>query len=105
MRAGLLKHIITIETVVESQSATGSVTEAWQKFAVVHSTYEPQTSGESFKEDQEQAFESVNFRIRFLDNITPKMRINYKGRIFDILSATDYLGMGKETHITSRSKA
>ena len=106
MRAGLLRHIITIEQVIETQSDTGSITETWQPFlSSIHSTYEPQSGMESFKEDQEQGFETAKFRIRYRAGITTKMRVNFKGRIYDVLSALDYLGMGKELHIIGKVKA
>lgn len=102
MRAGLLRHVITIEQVTETQDDSGSVVETWATFKKVHSTYEPQSGTESFKEDQQQAFETVKFRIRYLAGITPKMRVSFDGRLFDILSAIDLHGMKKETHLMCR---
>jgi len=99
MRAGLLRHQITIETVSESQDSSGAIVSAWSTHAVVMAAYEPQGGSESFKEDQEQATQSVKFRIRYLAGVTAKMRIVYDGRHFDILSVADVGGRQKQLHL------
>ena len=93
-----------IEQTTESQDSSGSVINTWSQFASVRSTYEPQSGSENMTEDHEQAIQSVKFRIRYLAGVTPKMRITYNGSVFDILSAIDYLGMRKETHILCRER-
>lgn len=102
MRAGLLRHKITIQQVAEAQDASGSMDEAWSTFVKVWAAYEPQTGKESFTEDQQQAFLTVRFRVRYLSGITPKMRILFDGRYFDILATADVGGRGKQLHIMTR---
>lgn len=102
MRAGALRQRITIQQAIESQDSSGSVTKVWTTFATIWAAYEPQTGSESFKEDQEQAVMGVRFRTRFKAGITPKMRVSFDGRVFDILSLVDVNGRSKQLHIMTR---
>jgi SPP1 family predicted phage head-tail adaptor len=99
MRAGLLRHQITIQTSTVSRDSSGSTIDTWATYAVVMAAYEPQSGSESFKEDQEQATQTVKYRIRFLAGITPKMRVLFDSRVFDILSVIDVGGRNKQLHL------
>ena len=104
MRAGLLRHRISIEQATEIQDSSGSVVKTWAEFANRYSTYEPQSGKESVTEDHKQSTQSVKFRIRYLSDVTTAMRVVYDGRVFDILSAIDYLGLKTETHLTCQDR-
>lgn len=102
MRSGLLRNQITIESVTETQDSAGSPIESWTTYAVVMSAYEPQSGSESFDEDQEQATVKHRFRIRYLSGITPKMRISFDSRIFDIESVINVGGRNKQIHLMAK---
>ena len=99
MRSGALRHKITIQQPAEAQDASGSVESSWIPFATVSAAYEPQSGKESFTEDQEQATSSIRFRVRYLSGVTPKMRISFDSRLFDILFVKDVGGRRKQLHI------
>ncbi|WP_430009971.1 phage head closure protein [Methylophaga lonarensis] len=105
MRAGLRKHRIVIEEPVEVKSDSGAITVEWVPKAVLWSTFEPVSASEQFTEQQRQDFFTVKFRVLYRDDITAKMRINFKGRIFDLVQKPiDHLGMQKELHLMGRER-
>ncbi|MCP5018065.1 MAG: phage head closure protein [Ketobacter sp.] len=81
---------------------SGEVISVWSAFATVFAAYEPQSGKESQTEDQEQAFNTARFRIRYLSGVVPKMRILFDGRYFDIEAINDVGGRRKQLHIMAR---
>lgn len=105
MRAGLRNHRIKIMQPVETQSDSGADQVVWQELVTIWSTFEPVSANEQFKEQQIQDEFRVKFRTLYRDDITAKMRVEYKGRVFDIVQhPMDYLGMNKELHIMGRER-
>ena len=99
MRAGKLRHSIEIQQAIETQGGTGAPVKTWQTFTQTRASYEPMTGKEIFAANQEQATSTTRFRTRFVDGVTPKMRIIFKTRIFNITSAIDVYGRGRELEI------
>lgn len=99
MRAGQLRHQITLQQAVESQDAYGAVTVVWSDVATVRAAYEPQSGKEAYAEAQQQAEAVVRFRIRYRAGIVPKMRILFDGRVFDIQSVIDVYGRRKQLQL------
>lgn len=104
MRSGLLRHSITVQQPVETQDATGAVVATWATYAALRAAYEPQSGRESFSEDHPQAFGLVRFRTRWVTGITPKMRVLYGTRVFNILSVVDVGGRGKQLHLMTEEQ-
>ncbi len=88
-KIGKLRHRVTIEQVSESQDADGSVIEIWSAYAVVQASIEPMSGREYFAAQSTQADVTHRISLRYLSGVTPKMRVNYSSRIFDILAITD----------------
>lgn len=86
MRAGQLKHSVTIEQATEAISAGGAVSRTWSTFAAVRAAIEPRTGREYSAMFQQFADLSVMFTVRGGIDINEKMRIVHDGRYFDILS-------------------
>ena len=86
MRAGPLRHRITIEAPVETQTTDGSIVTTWQAFATVWASIEPLIGREYFAQQREQAAVSHRIRMRCQSGITHKMRIAWGTRIFEIES-------------------
>jgi len=101
-RAGLLKHVIEIQQPIETQDGSGSVVNSWLVYLTVHAQLLPQAGSEAVLEGHTQAFSVVKFNIRFKKGITPKMRIVYDGRTFDILNLVDVRGVGRDLEITCK---
>jgi len=102
MRAGKLRHQIVIEQSTEARNSVGEVTASWATFATVRASVEPMQGRESFVASQDLAERTVRFRIRYLAGITPKMRVSYDSRTFDIQSVVNREERNRETHILCR---
>ncbi len=99
MRSGELRHPIVIQTVTETQSASGELSESWGTFANVWADMQPLSSRETFQANQEIAHRTVRFYIRYLAGLTHKMRISYDSRIFDIETIINTRGRDRTIEI------
>ncbi len=86
MRAGPLRHRITIERPIETQAADGSIVTSWEAFTTAWASIEPLIGREYFAQQREQASVSHKIRMRHLPGIAHKMRIAWGTRIFEIES-------------------
>lgn len=105
MRSGELRHAIIIETVTETQTASGSLSESWAPYATVWADMQPMRSTETFQADQDYAQRDTKFIIRYQSGITHKMRINYSGRIFDIKTLINLKERNRTIEIIAREAA
>lgn len=83
---GRMNERITIESVSESRSASGAVSESWSTFATVWASIDYQKSGTDEKEmvTKQTTVRNVEFTVRHRTDITEKMRINFDSRYYDI---------------------
>ena len=88
MRAGTLRHRITIEQMaVTPQDAFGGAAGTWSAVAIRRASIEPLQGRERFAAQQAQAGVDVRIRLRYdraLSSLAPKMRIVFGARVFDI---------------------
>jgi SPP1 family predicted phage head-tail adaptor len=89
-----LDRRITIQTVSESQSATGAVTQTWSTYASRRASVEFRIIGsdEDYQAGQKRGFQAAIFHVRhdnLTRNITPKMRIQYEGDTYEIRSVSE----------------
>lgn len=99
MRSGKLRHEITIQAVTTTQDGYGGQTESWSTFATVRASVEPLQGREYFAAQQVQAEVTTRFRIRYLSGVTPKMRVLYDGRTFNVASVINPNERSHELHI------
>jgi SPP1 family predicted phage head-tail adaptor len=85
LKIGKLRHSITLEQVAETQDPDGSVIETWSSFANAQASIEPISGREYFAAQTTQAEVTHRISLRYLTGVTPKMRVKYGSRIFDIL--------------------
>jgi SPP1 family predicted phage head-tail adaptor len=88
MRAGKLRHRITIEAATVA-NVFGEEVETWTTFAEVWAAKEDLAGREFFAAQQTTAEVTTRFRLRYLDGVTPKMRINSDGVLYNIESVQD----------------
>jgi SPP1 family predicted phage head-tail adaptor len=87
MRAGKLRHRISIERSIETQdSSYNEPLLQWVLFAEVSASITPLNGRELIRAKQVELEVDTEITIRYLDGLSPKMRIIYRGRIFEILS-------------------
>lgn len=99
MRAGRLKHKIIIEQATEARDTLGAVVETWVAYATRQASAEPIAGREYYASRQTNAEASYRFRLRYLAGVTPKMRVNFGGRIFDIERVINVNEQGRELQI------
>ena len=102
MRIGKLRHRITIDQVTEIQDTDGAVLESWSQYAVVQASIEPISGREYFAAQSTQADVTHRISLRYRSGITPKMRVNYASRIFDILSVINVGERNRELQLMCR---
>jgi SPP1 family predicted phage head-tail adaptor len=89
MRISDLRHRITLQQKTTTRDAEGNVRETWADVATVWAAFEPIRGREYFQAASVNAENTVRFRIRYRQGVTPTMRVVYGGRVFDIKSVID----------------
>jgi SPP1 family predicted phage head-tail adaptor len=105
MRAGRLNKKVTIQQVTETQDGKGGIIPAWATFAPAWAAIEPLAGKEYLSSKQVNAETSVKIRIRYLANITSKMRVKYGTRIYEIVSPPiDVREGNREIHLMCKEQ-
>lgn len=87
MRAGRLRHIVSIESVSVSQDSYGSPTKTWTTlYRNVSASIEPLSGKDLFAAQQVNPEISTKIRMRYLSGITSAHRVKYGARVFEIAS-------------------
>ena len=83
---GRMNERIVIESVSESRSASGAISESWSTFATVWSAISYQKVGTDEKEmvARETAIGNVEFTVRYRTDFNEKMRISFDSKVYDI---------------------
>lgn len=85
MRAGRLRHRITIQQPTTSTNAQGGKVKTWTDVATVWAGIEPVSASESEENFQLEHEVSVRIIIRYRSDITSDMRIKFENRYYKIL--------------------
>ncbi len=90
MRARSLNRRIRFEAEVDKKTASGQVKGEWTAFGPdVWCSYQPRRGREQYTADQRYAEVECQFRIRFLEGLTPKHRAIFEGRTYDIIAVLE----------------
>jgi SPP1 family predicted phage head-tail adaptor len=89
MKAGKLRRRLEIQQANETQGPTGEISVAWSTFADVHGSVEPLRGREFWAAKEQQAQVDTRIRIRYLEGVTPKMRVIDGTRVFLIYAVID----------------
>ena len=104
MRAGKMDRWITIEQFTAVQDSYGQETETWSEFKSVWAEKVDIKARERFAAQQDIAEETTRFRLRWLEDVTPKMRIVLDGKTYDIEGIAE-LGRRAGLEITATARA
>lgn len=99
MRAGELRHRVTIQQPVEVLDDYNTPSVVWQDFARVWAAIEPLSGREYLQLQNTNAEITVRIRIRYLPGITPAMRVVYGSRVFNIQAVIDVEEKHRELHL------
>ena len=86
MKAGSLRHKITIETPSETSDGLGGMTTTWNTLKSIWAAVMPLRGQEYIGAMQTTSEISHRVRIRYMSGVTPKQRIKWGDRYFDIES-------------------
>lgn len=85
MRAGKLRHLITVEEQKETQDQnTGDITIEWVKFKQTYAQISPLSGKEYLASGSFQNKIDTRIKTRFDAKINSKMRIFYRGVVYNI---------------------
>lgn len=96
MRAGKLRHKITIESKSNAQDAYGALVETWSTYATAWASIEPLTGREYFEQGKVSSEVTTRIRIRHISGVTNLMRVKFGTRIFTIVTVINIDERNKE---------
>lgn len=102
MRAGRLRHRVTIQSVTTNTDSYGQPIESWSTFAEVWAAVEPLTGREYFQAQQLQAEVTYRVRIRYLTGVLPTMRVLHDSRTFEVQAVINLDERNRELHLMCR---
>ena len=86
MRAGGLRHRISIQHLVEQQDhVTGEITKTWVEFAPAWAAIEPLSARDFMAAQASQSEASGRITIRYRPGVLPTMRILHLANIYTII--------------------
>lgn len=86
MDIGELRHRITFQKLVTDTNENGFEMEDWQDYKTVWAAITNLHGREYFEAAAVKAENTVKFKIRYIQNIEPTMRIIFKGKRYNITS-------------------
>jgi SPP1 family predicted phage head-tail adaptor len=102
--AGRRRHKLTLQSRAEALDAYGEATVTYTDLSSVWGSLEAVSGRERVESQQVQADVSHRIRIRYAaaySGLTPKDRVLYGSRVFDIVAVVDKTGRDKEIEITA----
>lgn len=101
MNIGRMDRRIELHQATEAQSSSGAVVLTFALLETVAAEVLPLRGAETFGEGREQALATRQFRIRYRSDVTPKHRIVYETRTYDI-ERVEEIGRREGLQITAR---
>ncbi len=101
MQAGQLRQRVTIQKDTPVQDGYGQPVPVWSTHLTRWAAVEPLTGREYFTAQQTQAEVTTRIRVRWSSGhgITPKMRVSWSGRLFEIDSVLEPVSARRELHL------
>lgn len=85
MRTGKLRHRVTIQKPVQTQdTTTGELVQGWDDVATVWASVEPLSVRDFMAAQAAQSQVSARIAIRHRGDLSPNMRITYRGKVYKI---------------------
>jgi len=90
-----LNQRIVIEEVTESSDSSGGFTTSWSTKATLWAMIKPISAVENFVSNKIEGKVTHIIIVRYMSGITPKMRVSYDSRLFDIKGVINVFEKGK----------
>ena len=101
MRAGPMRHRVTIQRRSTAVDAAGGAVDAWEEVATRYASMDRANGSEVWASAQRSGRVPTVFRLRYLAGVVPAMRLLFDGRVYNILSAVDQAGRREELTIAA----
>ena len=88
----MLDQQVVIEKLTESVDENGSLTESWATLATIWAAVVALRGRELMDRTKVNSVVQWRFRIRWRDDVTPKMRLSWRGDTYDIAAVLDARG-------------
>ena len=102
MRAGRLRHRITLQSSTAMQDAYGQPVKTWTDTATVYAGVEPIGGREQYRAQAERAELTHLVVMRWLPNVEPINRVVFGTRIFDVENVINNHERDRELHLLCR---
>jgi SPP1 family predicted phage head-tail adaptor len=99
MRAGLLRHRLTLQIPSKSTNAFGEWIESWSDWVTVWGSIEPNLGKRYFEAKQANSEVQGLIRIRYRTGVKPTMRVKFGDRTFRIISIVHPFEKRQELHL------
>lgn len=84
IQSGRLRHILELQSPVESRNADGGATYSWSTTTSLHAEVRPVSARETVSGDRISQDVTHIIRTRYVPGVTPSMRFKWGDRIFNI---------------------
>jgi len=105
MLVGRLRHIIEIERVDEVQDTFGGIDKVWNVLYRAYSAVEPLLGREYHMAGAERSESTTRFRMRYVEDITPKDRLVFDNTIYDIPSVVNHQERDTEVIVMAKERS
>ncbi len=99
MRAGDLRHRVTIKSKTAARDDYGQETITWTTFATIWAAVEPMSGREYEAGQQLEAAVDTRIRIRYLAGVVPYMQVIFGSHTYDVQSVIHLKEMQREMHL------
>jgi len=90
IRAGRLRHRLTLQSKTESRDSYGASIIGWTTQRTVWGAIEPLSGRELFSQQQSQPEAQVKILIRYTESIDTTWRISHGGKYYDIVAVINH---------------
>lgn len=102
MKAGDLKHLITLQKPTYHTDSRGNRITTWQDVSSVYASMQDVSGKDFFAAQAHQAQDVITFGIRWRDDVTHQWRLIYQGKAHHIIQV-NHLGYKKDfIHLKAR---
>ena len=99
MRAGWLRHRVTIQEKVVTRDAYGEEDFTWANVRTVWASVDPMRGREFLQAQTEQVVYDTIVRMRYGIDVTPENRLMWSNQYYDVRSAISILEKQKELEL------
>ena len=99
MNPGALRCLVTLQSKSATPDALGGRVETWATAATFYASIEPLDGSEATRAMQQGMVQPHRIRARYRSGVTPRQRISYLGRVFDIRSVVNVEMRNRELEI------